>query len=196
MVVYAWLAGAGMLAACDVQPNGSYEGESLLTLDGTVGNELAAPPDQVKVVLWWYASGWQAGPNGELPADFVPWSPVQVDGTFPSDFHLEVFVPPPANDIFDFTMPADQGDLMAMARIAAIDPSEHTLLGAVLHAVVVYLPQQAQHNGIYTRSGMAKGYHLVQQQPPYCGTGPGWQDVDPASTHLSLELGGPLESCN
>jgi hypothetical protein len=195
MVMYALIVGASVLGACDVQPSGHYEGEALLSLQGTVENQLAVPPDHVKVILYWYASGWEIGPNGELPPDFVPWSPVQVDGTFPSDFTLDVFVPPPKKDIFDFTMPADQGDFMAMARIAAIDPSGHQLLGVVLHTLAVYLPQETQHNGIWTRAGMPAGYHLMQLQPPYCGAGPGWQEVDPTATHLSLELGGPLDSC-
>jgi hypothetical protein len=191
-VVCAWLAGASALCACDVQPSGGYEGEPLLALGGTIENQLATPPDHVKLVLLWYVSGWSVGPSGDLPPDFVPWSPTPVSGTFPSDFMLDVFVPPPKNDLFDFTKPADQGDLMALAQIAAIDPDQHKVLGVVLDHVVAYLPQTAQHNGIYTRAGTPAGYHLEELPPPTCGVGPGWQEVDPATDHLSMVLGGPL----
>jgi hypothetical protein len=183
----------GALTACDVQPNGHYEGETMLALHGTITNQLATPPDGVELALWWYASGSSSGPPAELPPGFVLFSPEPVNGTFPSDFELDVMIPPPPEDIFNFVMPADHGDPMAFGQIAAIDPNTNMVLGVVLHHVVVYLPAPSQHIGLVTQPGMPAGYHLIEHTL-VCDTLHGWQEVGPATTHLSLELGGPLST--
>jgi hypothetical protein len=182
----------GGLCACDVQPNGKYEGEPLLVLGGAVDNQLSTTPARIDVVLWWAASGWSVGPDGAPPPGFVPFSDVAVTGTFPSDFQLDVFVPPPSGSIFDFAMPADQGDPMALGFIAALDMDANRIVGMVLAYNVIYLPEIGQHRGIYEPDlGMAAGYHLIHQQTT-CGTGPGPIEADPATTDLALVLGGPL----
>lgn len=180
------------LCACDVQPTGSYEGEPLLSVGGSVDNQLSTTPNKVDVVLWWAVSGWSVGADGSPPADFVPFTDVPVTGMFPSAFTLEVFVPPPAGSIFDFTMPPDQGDAMALGYIAAFDKDADRVLGVVLDYNVIYLPAKGEHAGLFEpTAGMPAGYHLIHQLTT-CGTGPGPVEADPATAQLSLVLGGPL----
>ena len=79
------------LTACGSQADTNYPGESQMRIAGTVINELAFSPDAEVVIFW----------DAEIPDseghDQVVWATqrIEVGSTFPSNFVLDLYEPPP-----------------------------------------------------------------------------------------------------
>jgi hypothetical protein len=177
------VAVAGALAGCAAQPDGTYEGDPLLVMQGIVQDQNHTTHNRVELVLNWWIPGALL-PDGSLPP-YVPPSPTPVTGSFPASFELAVVAPPPKAAIANFTTPPSDGDLMALASVVARDASTHETLGVIFDYTVMYVPTPLEHRD-FLPAGTSVGYHLFHG--PFCASGPP-VEVDPATTPLTLILG-------
>ena len=93
-ILFALTATAG-LGGCDALTGDDYRGEALFSLEGVIDNHRTSVPRDVNIYLLWART-----------VD-TPNTPVKLDikGTFPATFRLNVFTPPPIDPDFGFPEP-------------------------------------------------------------------------------------------
>ena len=157
-----------LLAACgDPQVGSDYPGEALLTVQGTITNELdEAPAGPIDAVLVW---------NIEKQGDGTENFPVRATavGSFPASFTLSVHEPPPESGLNDFSELGLDGTrvgigIIVAARSEDYADSEPTWLGVDEHHVIVYVESEMDEDGAWSKlfgGPLAPGYHVMDSAP-------------------------------
>ncbi|AUX22297.1 hypothetical protein SOCEGT47_027980 [Sorangium cellulosum] len=173
-----------LLAACgDPQVGSDYPGEALLTIEGTIVNELGvAPPGQVEAVLVWNTE--------EGPSD-VENFPVRASatGSFPASFTLSIHAPPPVIALNDFSEHGVEGTRVGIATIvAALDEAsaeEGASLGVDEDHVLVYVESEMVEGGFWSNffgGRLSPGFHVM--------------DVLQREGEVDAELQAAFDACN
>jgi len=102
-------------AACDGQNGSDYQGETLADIVGTVTSNVETATEMSAALVW---------NNSALDPDTKTIEYVAVDGSFPSNFHIEVFTPPPEAVLNDYTSLGDGNARIGIAYIAALPTAE------------------------------------------------------------------------
>jgi hypothetical protein len=160
---------ATLLGACDAQVGNEYNGQPLAVLTGTVENQSLVPPAlQIDAALLWHALG-----SNPLDA-IMSATPVTIAKTFPAQFTITVYLPPPAMAFQQTTLPyavADVGAIVHGATAADI-ASGAAVLGRLTDPVLFYFQSTVPQGLMEQQYGsLKKGYHLISRQ----------QIVDPAT---------------
>lgn len=114
--------GASVVSACDSQASSDYQGESLLTLQGSVTiGETAVEGELVPALAFM------------LNNESISVVDVEVNGDFPSSFTLNVFDPPPAHRIGDLAQyPGEPrgclGLITAVPAVHEVEPAFASLI--------------------------------------------------------------------
>jgi hypothetical protein len=149
-----------LLAACgDPQVGSEYPGEALLTVEGTIVNELgAAPAGPVDAVLVWNTQG------------DVESFPVRtaVAGSFPASFTLSIHAPPQESALNDFSEFGLEDTRVGIATVeAALDEAsagEGTGLGVDEGHVIVYVESEMAEDGFWSNlfgGPLSPGFHVM-----------------------------------
>ncbi|WP_437740863.1 hypothetical protein WME73_35850 [Sorangium sp. So ce302] len=149
-----------LLAACgDPQVGSEYPGEALLTVEGTIVNELdVAPAGPVDAVLVWNTQG------------DVENYPVQtaVTGSFPASFTLSIHAPPQESALNDFSEFGLVDTRVGIATVeAALDEAsagEGTSLGVDEDHVIVYVESEMAEGGFWSNlfgGQLSPGFHVM-----------------------------------
>jgi hypothetical protein len=143
------LGSSMVLCACPVA-NPDYPGEPLLTLNGSVQaalEEEAAQLQDPHVSLVWLLAGAERSVVGSIATS------VAVDGSFPADFELNVYVPPPPE--------ATHENGVAVAIIAVIDGEpvgqnvmREELLGVAPNDLLVFSDSEQELDSITVSEGL------------------------------------------
>ncbi|WP_438005445.1 hypothetical protein WME89_43090 [Sorangium sp. So ce321] len=153
-----------LLAACgDSQVGSDYPGEALLTVQGTIVNELdAAPTGPVDAVLVWNNERSDSGSeNHPVRATAV--------GSFPASFTLSLHEPPPESGLNDIRELGFEDTRVGIGIIVAALSEEHaasepTRLGVDEHHVIVYVESEMDEDGVWSAffgGALAPGYHVM-----------------------------------
>ncbi|WP_437632007.1 hypothetical protein [Sorangium sp. So ce854] len=152
-----------LLAACgDPQVGSDYPGESLLTIKGTIVNELGeAPAGPVDAVLVWNSVTTEAE-NENFPARTT------VTGSFPAAFTLSIHEPPPAESLNDLTEVGLVDTRVGIATIEAAlsedSAGEGSGLGVDERHVIVYVESEMDDDGFWSNffgGPLAPGFHVM-----------------------------------
>lgn len=166
--------GALLAAGCDPQVDDDYKGEPLASLQGTiaVADEQPSPGDVSTAVLWHdFAESDSA----------VVTEPVQVRGSFPAEFSLDLFEPPPETVMVELEGEDDGptgkriavGYVGVLANNAAAGPGEfeqvwESALGTENDHLLVYSEQEVSEAlvGDLFPGGLRPGYQLFRVTRP------------------------------
>ncbi|WP_437276319.1 hypothetical protein WME90_34440 [Sorangium sp. So ce375] len=160
-----------LLAACgDPQVGSDYSGEALLTLKGTIVNELGvAPEGPVEAVLVWNTD------DGDTGSEIIPVR-ASATGSFPASFTLSIHAPPPESALNDFSEFGVENTRVGIATIeAALDEAsagEGTSLGVDENHVIVYVEGEMAEGGLWSNflgGRLAPGYHVMDVWPRKLG---------------------------
>ncbi|AUX46979.1 hypothetical protein SOCE26_084890 [Sorangium cellulosum] len=152
-----------LLAACDAQVGSDYPGEPLLTVQGTIVNELDEPPaGPVDAVLVWNTQG------GESDKENFPVR-ATVTGSFPSAFTLSMYAPPPEEALNDLSEGGLVDTRVGIAIVVAAsseedDPGEGSSLGVDEEHVIVYVESDMDEDGYWSKflgGPLAPGFHVM-----------------------------------
>ncbi|WP_438024264.1 hypothetical protein [Sorangium sp. So ce233] len=152
-----------LLAACgDSQVGSDYAGESLLTVKGTIVNELdEAPEGPVEAVLVWNSVTTDAE-NENFPVRTT------VTGSFPAAFSLSIHAPPPGESLNDLTEVGLVDTRVGIATIEAAlseeSAGEGTGLGVDEHHLIVYVESEMDEDGFWSNffgGPLAPGFHVM-----------------------------------
>lgn len=156
-----------LLAACNSQADSDYPGEALLKVQGTIINELDAPPTaSVDAVLIWN--------NGSDPGNDVENFPtrVTVTGGFPATFTLAVYAPPPESSLNDLSEGGLDDTRVGIAGISAAESGasgvEGSALGVDERHVIVYVESDMAEGGFWVNffgQRLAPGFHVMDALP-------------------------------
>lgn len=167
------LVAAGLLLSCgDASVDGTYRGEPLLTLEGSVlvdsgdasDDELATALGTLRVALFWSR---HAGQQTDGPAVSVVEQQVLTSAAFPAQYALSIFRPPPEPVLVD--SPDGRGRYAVALVLAYVDsdddgrwsPGIDRLVGGAREAAVLYTPDGASSAYFGER---AAGFHRVRVQ--------------------------------
>jgi len=194
--------------ACDAQAPPTYQGEPLVSLQGTLSSQSTDPLPEADLLLGWLSS--DARPT--------PFQKVQVSVQLPSRFTAELFQPPPESayaahpysDGYTALGPRTATAEFVLARhgvtvtdpsINWVDPSANQVLGYLDHYFLVYYetdgypgvrdPDGIEHLGPYT----TKGYHLGRTDTTECTTGLDQTCVDTLQMAFGTLTEGQRQSC-
>jgi hypothetical protein len=169
------------LSACDAQVDPDYPGEPIASLVGTVTNEMQVrkPTNAEVALVWLNTAGSPDRYFGERAA---------VNSQFPADFTLDVYAPPPAEALNDYTHGAvrPQESRVGVAYIAAVDAQifalygdrltdaedgmlEQLTLGGAENHMLVYVEKDVQpntHAETLLGGQLAAGYHVMDVKRP------------------------------
>ncbi|WP_437503157.1 hypothetical protein [Sorangium sp. So ce1099] len=160
-----------LIAACgDSQVGSDYAGESLLTVQGTIVNELDEPPaGPVEAVLVWNADDDDTGSR------IIPVR-ASATGSFPASFTLSIHAPPPERALNDFSEFYFENTRVGIATVeAAFDEAsagEGTSLGVDENHVIVYVEGEMAEGGLWSNffgGRLAPGYHVMDVWPRKLG---------------------------
>ncbi|WP_437875611.1 hypothetical protein [Sorangium sp. So ce513] len=162
-----------LLAACgDPQVGSDYPGESLLTVTGTIVNELGeAPAGSVDAVLV-----WNTEKNGS-DSENLPVRATAV-GSFPASFTLSIHEPPPESGLNDFSALGLEATRVGIGIIVAARSddyadSEASWLGVDERHVIVYVESEMEEDGAWANlfgGPLAPGYHVMDAIPRIPGS--------------------------
>ncbi|WP_437925678.1 hypothetical protein WMF37_42600 [Sorangium sp. So ce291] len=161
------LALPALLAACgDSQVGSDYPGEALLTVEGTIVNELdAAPTGPVDAVLVWN-SVTSDTENENFPVRTT------VTGSFPASFTLSIHAPPPESALNDLSegglVDTRVGIATLEAALSEDDAGEGSGLGVDEHHVIVYVESDMDEDGFWSNffgGPLAPGFHVMDVFP-------------------------------
>jgi len=164
---------AVLAAGCDPQADASYKGEPLASLHGTVqvAEGQAVAPDVFTSIVWHDFADSDSAALSE---------PVAVEGSFPAEFALEVYEPPPSSVLYDVEDPDTQeltGKNIAIGYIAVLPPDtpdgdmqlvHEAALGIDNDHLLVYADQavdEALLRGVFP-GGLVPGYQLFRVTRP------------------------------
>ncbi len=124
---------AAPLVACDGQVDSDHQGTALAKLTGTVRDSRAQSRRGVEVVAAW--------DNTSVDPDTRSVDAVQVSGSFPTQFTLSIYTPPPPESFNE----DESGTKVAVAIILAHEEGASledgsTYLGAETNHLLVYVP--------------------------------------------------------
>lgn len=145
------------LAACDSQVDGDHQGTPLAEIGGSVRNTRTLPTGDAEVVLVWQ--------NSSGSPDITATDAVEVDGSFPAQFTLSIFEPPPDALLNNFNG-VDVGVAYIVAGELGADYSDEDgagILGAEENHLLVYVPDgvPAGSDASYILRGTpAPGFHI------------------------------------
>lgn len=161
------------LACGDPAVDGTYRGEALLTLQGSVlvdsgdadDDELSTALGTLRVALFWSR---HAGQQTDGPAVSAVEQQALTSAAFPAQYALSVFQPPPDAVLID--SPDGTGRYAVALVLAYIDtdddgrwsPDLDQLAGGARDAAVLYTPGGASSAFFGER---AAGFHRVRIQP-------------------------------
>ncbi len=162
------------LAACgDPAVDGTYRGEALLTLQGSIlidsgdatDEELNAALGTLRVALFWSR---HAGQETDGPAVSVVEQQAFTRAAFPAQYALSVFQPPPEAVVID--SPDGTGRYAVALVLAYIDtdgdgrwsPEIDQLAGGARNAAILYSPEGTS-SAYFGERG--PGFHRVRIQP-------------------------------
>ncbi|MGK3958968.1 hypothetical protein WMF38_38660 [Sorangium sp. So ce118] len=159
-----------LLVACgDSQVGSDYPGEALLTVEGTIVNELdAAPTGPVDALLVWNIQG------GDGPGDDPENFPVRttVTGSFPAAFTLSIHEPPPEISLNDIGKGGLVDTRVGIATVQAASSEdsagEGSGLGVDEHHVIVYVESEMDEDGFWSNvfgGPLAPGFHVMDVYP-------------------------------
>lgn len=194
--------------ACDAQVPPGYQGEPLVTLQGTLSSQSTDPLPAADLLLGWLSSD----------ARITPFQEVQVSVQLPSRFTALIFQPPPESAYP--AHPYSDGYTQLGSRVAAaqfvlakhgvtvtdpsinwVDPSVNQVLGYLDHYTLFYFesdgypgvrdPEGKEHLGPY----MTKGYHLQRNDTTDCTTGAAQTCIDNLQMLLGTLTDADRQSC-
>ncbi|XXY53664.1 hypothetical protein WME91_21245 [Sorangium sp. So ce269] len=152
-----------LLAACgDSQVGSDYPGESLLTVQGTIVNELdEAPAGPVDAVLVWN-SVTSDTENENFPVRTT------VTGSFPAAFTLSIHEPPPEislNDLGEIGLVDTRVGIATVEAALSEDAAgEGSGLGVDEHHVIVYVESDMDEDGFWSNffgGPLSPGFHVM-----------------------------------
>ncbi|WP_438015737.1 hypothetical protein WMF18_33410 [Sorangium sp. So ce315] len=152
-----------LLAACgDPQVGSDYPGESLLTIKGTIVNELAeAPAGPVDAVLIWNSM------TSEADIESFPVR-TTVTGSFPAAFTLSIHAPPPEESLNDLTVAGLVDARVGIATIEAVlseeSAGEGRGVGVDEDHLIVYVESEMDEDGYWSKffgGPLAPGFHVM-----------------------------------
>ncbi|HTN87280.1 MAG TPA: hypothetical protein VL242_26465 [Sorangium sp.] len=152
-----------LIAACgDSQVGSDYPGEALLTVQGTIVNELdAAPTGPVDAVLVWN-SVTSDTENENFPVRTT------VTGSFPAAFTLSIHEPPPEislNDLGEIGLVDTRVGIATIQAASSEDSAgEGSALGVDEHHVIVYVESEMDEDGFWSNffgGPLAPGFHVM-----------------------------------
>ncbi|WP_437964466.1 hypothetical protein WMF04_32760 [Sorangium sp. So ce260] len=176
-----------LLAACgDAQVGSDHPGEALLTVRGTIVNELdEAPAGPVDAVLVWNSE--QEGRGSEN-------HPVRATavGSFPASFTLSLHEPPPESGLNDIREIGFEDTRVGIGIIVAARSEddaawERSRLGVDEHHVIVYVESEMDEDGVWSTffgGALAPGYHVMDAFPREPGS------------ELDAETQAAFDACN
>lgn len=166
--------GALLVAGCDPQADDEYKGEALASLQGTiaVADEQPSPGDVSTAVLWHdFAESDSA----------IVTEPVPVEGSFPAEFSLNLYEPPPDTVFIEVEGPDDgpTGKFIAVGYVAVL-PNNATsgpgqfqdvwesALGTENDHLLVYAEEEVSQELLRDvfPGGMQPGYQLFKVTRP------------------------------
>ncbi|AGP40441.1 hypothetical protein BE04_41915 [Sorangium cellulosum] len=175
-----------LLAACgDAQVGSDYPGESLLTVQGTIVNELGeAPAGPVDAVLVWNIQGGSDNENFPVRATAT--------GSFPASFTLSIHEPPPEQALNDLSKGGLVDTRVGIATVRAAlseddADGEPSSLGVDEHHVIVYVESEMDEDGFWSNffgGALDPGFHVMDAFPRKGGS-----EVD-------TELKAAFDACN
>lgn len=166
------LAATAVLGGCDALTDDGYRGEALLSLEGVIDNHRTSVPRDVNIYLLW-ASTTNA-PNTAVKLD--------IQGTFPATFRLNVFTPPPIAPNFGFPDPSDSdwARLTLAHVIAATSDAElnyyltfpwdhrgHGIFGVDPRHIIYYMPEGVAEDSTTAyilHSPYTPGFHVIDMK--------------------------------
>lgn len=148
------------LAACDSQVDSNHQGQALAKIGGSVRNARTAPigAGAEVVVVWQKSSG---------SPDLTGTESVEVQGSFPAQFMLSIYQPPPTNLLNDWSG-VQVGVAYIIAGVDGTDYSDENaaeagMLGMEVDHLLVYVPQDVPAGSdasILLRGTPTAGFHL------------------------------------
>jgi hypothetical protein len=157
-----------LLTACDAQVGSDYPGEVLVTLRGTIVNELdPAPAGPIDLLLVWN--------NGTDSLSTVESYPTEtaVSVSFPATFTMSLFSPPPAISLNDLGELGLEDTQVGIATFVAADhgalADERSALGVDEAHLLVYVASDMDPRGLWTNffgEPLARGFHVMDVLPP------------------------------
>lgn len=153
--------------ACDSQADSDYQGEALASVKGQVTTSLSSlPSDYEALVVWNNSAG--------SPDTFTGQS-VDVSGSFPANFELNIFLPPPQEALNDYTQNGQFPDEshIGVAFIAALpvgldlqSDEEFTGPGAISEDYMLVYVQEDVKPGTVSEQllgeALTAGYYLMK----------------------------------
>ena len=148
------------LAACDSQVDSEHQGTALAKISGSVGNSRTLPVNSgAEVVAVWQKSSGSP--------DLTGVNSVEVEGSFPAQFTLSIYEPPPTNLLNDWDG-VQVGVALLIAGVPGTDFSsdesaEAGVLGMEENHLLVYLPQAVPVGSAAAailRGTPAAGFHI------------------------------------
>jgi hypothetical protein len=168
---------------CSAQADPHYRGEPVVSVHGTVTTEGAPPSSNIDAAIVWMKT-YKTHSAPYFTAKFAT-ERASVSGTFPANFTLDVFTPPPAEAMVDMNGPTGVwiGAVAAVAagtKSEAVQPSD--VVGVDVNHTVFYFDHDLDmtkypKNGTSEPEGYAtivakafrvpptKGYHLSVADP-------------------------------
>ncbi len=188
--------GAPALVACGSQVDSNHQGDVLATLAGSVRNTRVQAVGDAEVAAVWV--------NSSGSPDLVVAETVEVEGSFPAQFTLSLFEPPPASALNHTPDGGQFGVAYIIAGKAGTDyASEESvqagLLGMEENHLLVYLPADVTPGSelsYFLRGTPSAGFHIYdvgrhteaeQQARATCIAGLG---EDPAISEIFTQCGG------
>ncbi|NUP09696.1 MAG: hypothetical protein HOW73_26930 [Polyangiaceae bacterium] len=155
-----------MAAACDPQTGDAYKGEPLATLEGKIQvADDATPPDEAAVAAIVWHTFYEN--DGEATSEAV-----DVGGTFPADFTLQLFEPPPPEAFNEWSEGSGDPHLFAIGYIGVLPQSALALTdqqavwevayGVESNFMITYADEfvaEEQTEGVFP-GGVQPGYQL------------------------------------
>jgi hypothetical protein len=165
------LALAGAVAGCDGQADPDYKGEPLATVQGHIVDDADDPSPAGDVILLW----------STIEDSIYVGSSAPVSGSFPADFTMPVYAPPPDGALV--TSPEDGIDHVGFAYIIVVKKGavtdgdthvvaqsiENATLGVASNNIVVYVGGEIDPDSWVAKkvgSSLSPGYHLLNSRPP------------------------------
>lgn len=156
-----------LLAACNSQVGSDYAGEPLVTVHGTIVNELhASPTSPIDAVLVWNNGSDSSSDVESFPAKAT------VAGSFPAAFTISVYAPPPAASLNDLGSLGLDDTRVGIATVEAAEgvasAGEGSALGVDEGHVLVYVESAMTPNGLWARffgQTLAPGFHIMDVLP-------------------------------
>ena len=184
LLVLAALSGCGAPLA-----DTSYEGEALLTLEGTVRYDSIPVTDgPMRLAIFWARHG-VATPGGRVST--VEQAGL-TRGFFPARFALSIYTPPPD----DVLVPADGAGRYALGLLGAyidVDQNAHfsadrdLFVGGAVQSAVLWVPEGAADSSF---GSLGAGFHLLAFEEPAerCANGRVQFEEHPVALALEIRI--------